>query len=222
MCRGCIAARARLPLFAASHNFWTSSWNCSRLTWELIWQTGLSSGSVWKLNLMKAHTAKTCRLTSAPDFSYNRLHSLVKGKLHSSCLPGVLSLTWAAALYDLLCVMRGPSPAGLRNPSKNKVCNFKTTDLSKQMKTFFIPWSCFSDTCINTEYKDKHKLSSSSADKSLCLFMRQLIYSFSRSHSTRLVWLCVGRCTLVFKWFFWGSFYKYTQDDCYDYRLASD
>lgn len=112
--------------FAASHNFWTSGWNCSRLTWELIWQTSLSSGSVWKLNLMKAHTAKTCRLTSAPDFSYNQLCSHVKAKPHSSRLLSWIFLTWDTGLYDLLCVAWAPWPVGLGNLSKNVVCNFKT------------------------------------------------------------------------------------------------
>lgn len=110
-------------------------------------------------------------------------------------LPGALSLTWAAALYYLLCEARGPSPAGLGNLSKTR-CVISKPQISVGKCRFLIPWSCFSDTCINTEYKDKHELSSSSADKSLFLYMRQLIYSFSHSHSTRLVWLFVGRCTL--------------------------
>lgn len=32
------------------------AWNWNRPTWELIWQTGLSPESLWKLNLMKSHT----------------------------------------------------------------------------------------------------------------------------------------------------------------------
>lgn len=111
----CIAAHACVPPLQPAT---TSGWNWSRLAWELIWQTSLSQESLWKLNLMKAHTSKTCRLTSAQDFSCNQLHSLVKAKPHGSRLPGFLFLTWVEALYNLVCVARGVWPVGLGNLSK--------------------------------------------------------------------------------------------------------
>lgn len=59
------------------------AWNWNRPTWELIWQTGLSPESLWKLNLMKSHTypkpaslhlSKTAVTTSSTFSSKQNFH----------------------------------------------------------------------------------------------------------------------------------------------------